>query len=364
MEEIDSIRELAASIISSAQTPEAAEKGAQLLKLASDIERQRAEAEKLAAERRKFNQDTDNAAEQTSTERRRFYVTLLTPLVTTIVLAGTLALQTFQFINAESDKRADSKRQEQAKEQDDQRRAQADEDSRWDDAVKSLAQSEKLSPANVLLERFLTSKKYGLRARDLAFQLLVRNSQRDAFQDLFLATFSPIGWDNLSRIVELNKSLNGEYNPLWTKRDVQHQKLSVKEEERYLVLYANIAFVGAQLAPLLKSARPTSVVPNLRGISIWDCDLSNADLNGANVADTGFTRVVLKGANLSGITAERFHGVAWVGTAWWQVSSISPELRDHLCNVAPFKEGTDYGTPVPRNDYKTNLERLGGGNCR
>jgi hypothetical protein len=344
--------------MSEGQTAEAAEKAAQLLKIASEIEKEHAEAEKLEAEQKKLSQDADNSAEQARAERRRFYVTLLTPLVTTLVLAGTLILQTAQFIKAERDKQTDLQRQDQAREQEDKRREQAADDVRWDEAVKSLAVSDKLT-ASTLLKRFLGSERYAPLARDLEYQLLLKSDRPEIFSDLFVSIFAPVSWANLPKICDLNRTLNADFEPLLRKKS-----RTVSESARYNLQYTNIAFTSLQIASLLKSPRPKNVVPDLQGISIWDCDMSNSDLSGANLVGNAFTRVVLKGADLSGVTAERFQGISWKYTAWWQVSKIGPELLDYLCRQFPFREIDDFGAAViPPGDYAANLKRLGAGSC-
>jgi hypothetical protein len=345
MQELDSIRKLAASTISNAEAFADAEKGARLLELALEIERKHAEVQKLAAERRKFDKDADNST--MNSDRLRFYVTLLTPLISTIVLAGTLALQTKQFTELERDKQDELASQRTAAE-----------DSRWDDAIKTLAQSDKLTAANALLKRFLTGR-YANPARDEAYQLLVRSEPPEAFQDLFGAVFLPASRSTLPRIVELNTALNEEYGDVANRRDRQHLKLSTKDEEKYQTLRANIRFTGVQMAPALRTKRAAADPgPDLRGIAIWDCDWSNTDLTAANIANTALTRVVLRGADLTGITGEKFSGTTWESVAWWQALRVSPDL---LCYMRkwPFYKHGDYGdTTVSKGEYDTNLKRL------
>src|SRR5438094_9170668 len=135
---------------SAAELESALEKISQTAKVIADLEKSQAEIRKLTAEEQKARYDLEHASR---TEWRRT-LTVVAPFAATLLVAVTLAVQTFQFFRSEKDKR------------------EASEDTQWSEAVKTLSQSAKLSPAVIVLNPFLKSKRYAEVARQTAVQLL------------------------------------------------------------------------------------------------------------------------------------------------------------------------------------------------
>jgi hypothetical protein len=337
------LRTAASALLADGTDPGSAQKAGEILKLASEIERQGAESSKLGMEEEKLRIDAEQSAGLRRSDNHKFYVSLLTPLLSTVVLAGTLALQTFQFTQSERAKRSDAQRQ-----------ADALEDARWSEAVKALSASDRLSAAATLLKTYFASPRYGTIARQTAFGLLVQPNSGEVFRDLFLAAYSPITWDDLPTVLELDQLLVSQFAPLFA--TASKHKLTRDEQARYDELYADVSLIGNQIAPLLRSKRPPGVQLDLRNVDLWSCDLSNADLSGANIDGLTLTTVVLKGADLSGVS---YRNLYWKGTAWWQSARMSPELVSYLSRTAPYDPHTDYGPAiVSQKDYDAGTATL------
>src|SRR5437763_16972235 len=95
--------------------------------------------------------------------------------------------------------------------------AEREEDLRWTEAVKLLSQAEKISPAGVLLKSFAKSQRYGAQAYKTAVQILIKTDDPQLFANLFGSVFDPVDWNNLSQVVELNRTLDSERNSLVSK---------------------------------------------------------------------------------------------------------------------------------------------------
>lgn len=333
-------------------------KAAELLKLISEIENQRAQTRKLEDE------VTDSTQKKKIKDLKEF-VALLAPLVTTLVLAGTLALQSYQFSRTERDKAIDAQRQREAALEEAKRQANAAEDANWSDALKLLTGSEKLSPAVVLLKRFANSPRYSGEARLTAERLLLlKTDDSEAFTSLFGSVFVPPKWSSLSDIVDIDRQLFQRTNPLLDKvwdektRTLNWSKTSPEDKKEYDNLNNELDYISEQLAVLLKGKRPPSQSLDFHAIALWDTDLQGADLSEADISGSNFANLNLKGANLSGITS--FENLVFVGSGWWECSKISPQLCAYLEEKYPFNPDWIYanGRHFTKEEYQAALTRL------
>ena len=182
--QIKQVRSAARSLL------EKAEKSSSVSDFAAAVDKASG-ALKLAAEMEKTRGD--------HSERVRDYVALLTPLVTIIILAATLVAQNWQFLRSERDKREDAM------------------DAQWQDAVKTISASGALSPGVVALQPFLRSAKYGEQAREAAANLLANSSDAGFFTTLFGTALAPVTWDNVDRLIRLDRALRARFDPLLAK---------------------------------------------------------------------------------------------------------------------------------------------------
>ena len=353
MDDTERLREIAASIIKDSNDEGKIKNAAELLKLASEIENQRAGASKLTTEEQKISFDLRESRDHRKSDDRKAFITLLAPVFTTFVLAGTLTLQSYQFARSERDKEIENKQQ-----------AEAAEDVRWTDAVKLLSQSNKLSPAGALLKSFVKSDRYGPQAVQTALQILLKTDNSEEFERLFVLVFEPVDWKDLQRLIDLNRTLYANMGPVLQKSwNLQKQvndtsKLNPVERKQYDSLWSELEFLATKIAPVLRAARPSGVALDLHSTDFVLCDLQGADLSGANLDGVNMSAVNLKGANLSGITHD---GLAMFRTAWWEASQISQEALQYFMQTNPFRPADQYGPlyrTISKKDYDDNVARL------
>jgi Pentapeptide repeats (8 copies) len=337
-EDIQRIKDIAASALAKADDSDKIAQSSALLKLAAEIENQRAQTRKIEDEAR------DSMRHKKTSDLKEF-IALLAPVFTTLVLAGTLALQSYQFHQQRVEAAEQAKRQ-----------AEAAEDASWADALKLLSSSEKLSPAAVLLKRFSLSPRYAEEARRTALELLsVRATQPEAFESVFASVFEPVSWENLPQVLDIDRQLYQRIRPLL----LRYKKLDPSEKSQYDSLNSELDFISNDIGLLLKTQRPGSQVLDFHSVALWDTDLQEADLSGADLTDGNFGNLDVRGANLSGITkvggAPNFNQ-----SAWWQASQVSPKLRDYLEKVFPNNPKLTYagGRSFTEKEYQQDLGRL------
>lgn len=355
MNDTDQIRHIAASILEGSHDEAAVRQGAELLKLASEIDNQRAGARKLAAEEQKINDDLNSHI--------KGYIALLAPLFTTIVLAGTLLQQSHQFVQSEKTKQDQFTQAEKDKDSEARREADAAEDLRWADAVRLLSQSEKLSPAGVIVKSFIKSERYGAPANQTALQILVKTNDPDLFADLFTTIFDPVSWDNVAQVSDLDRRLFSEANPLymksWNPRTLRNDltKLNPAEKREWEYLEKDLTFVSARLALLLKGQRPPGTKLNLRSIVFYG-SFEGADFSAADIAGSTMSAIDVKGADFGGVTG--YDGVPFQATAWWRASKIDVGLLEYLIKNYPYDERSVYSPASNKEEYQaavTNLKK-------
>jgi hypothetical protein len=327
MDELDRLRNVIATTIEKCEngsTPEVADmtaRAAEALKAIADIEQSRAEASKLKVEESKLRYELDHAPQHDRSQHANSYILLLTPILTTGILAATLVLQGYQFTQSERDKRI------------------ATEDAQWS-----------LAPSAVILNPFLKSDRYGKLARRTAIQLMVKSDDPLLFADLFRSAFQPLEWERLPEVLDLNRTLTqGFYQvaPL--------NQRNASQQSRYDYAVGAINALGPAVASLLRAPRPNSVSLSLTGTYFMDCDWRRVDLTGADLRDTWLVRVRLEGADLSGVTE---FAKAHFDTAWWEADRIAPKLLEHLLKENPYPTLEYAGESVSREQYEAAIARL------
>lgn len=315
MDQIEQLQAATSSLLDKAQNgsvadlASAVDKATGALGLSAELEKSRAETEKLQYE-------NATAAKRQRSETWKEYATILTPIVTIITLAATLLVQSCQFSQSEKDKR------------------EAAEDALWGETVKSISQASKLSPIVTELQPFLNSPRYAVRARTSAVELLSNGTNTVFFRDLFGAAFVPLDWNNLDYVLKLDGSLRVRVEKLFEKTyDPATQKNNTKKltkQEHVLFDYGTSALDGISTAvgTLLKAPRPPGRTLDLSGGYFSQADWRGVDLNGARISGAIIVGVNLKNADLSKIT--EFEGVSFDLTAWWEANAMGPELLTYL----------------------------------
>ena len=363
--DVERLRALARDLLDKKTDEQSIDRAAQLLQHAAKTENQAAQAAKYAVEEEKLKDDLAQSRAKHSSQEWMTYISMLAPLFTTLVLAGTLVQQSYQF--KEQRKVADETLKEQRKDASAaaQRQIDAAEDDRWNEAIKVMA-GQRLSPAGVLLATFSQSTRYGNRALDLATQLLAKSNSLEEFSATLGNLFEPVNWKNLKWILDADRSIYATYRRLDSKAWVQAKGvndmnlLTPAERATYDLEIDEIGILAAKFAPLLKSQRPASVTAlDLSATTFWRSDWKGVDLSGADLTNCFLDGLDLEGANFSGIT--RFQGSSITHCAWWNAATISPQLLDYLLEACPYKPGETYGSsyrPITPADFEAALQRL------
>lgn len=344
-EETGRLRAVASSLLEKSDDPAIIKNAAELLKLASDIDNQRAQTRKLTVEEGQLGFDLQR---RRRFEVRKDYITLLTPLASILLLALTLVFQTYQFTRSEKDKEIEA------------------EDARWADDVKVLLSTEKISAASVLLKSFVNSARYGEQAYKTVVQILTKTDDLESFKHQFGSVFEPVDWPNLSQVVDLDRALWSElghlqektYNPK-TNQHENTQNLSQSELVRYKSLPDQLDFVTSKIASVLRSRRPPGITLDLHSIDLQNGHLRNADLSGANLDDASFSYMDVEGANFDGIS--KHQRVRFFSTAWWKASKVDPTLLGCLMKYYKFKPDWPYNTTenLSQVEYDDATKHLG-----
>lgn len=359
--DIQRIKEVADSLTGS-ENGDSITKAAELLKFVAEIENQRAQT-------RRLENEVEDSAKHTKLKETKEFIALTAPLVTTLVLAGTLALQGIQFTRSERDKDADAQRQRDAASQQAKQQRDTEEDAIWADALKQLASSEKWSPSAMLLRRFGNSPRYASEAQLTAVRLmLLKTANASDFNGLFESVFVPVKWESLSQVIAIDTQLHQQVEPLLVKawdektHTTRWDRTKPTEKKQFDNLNAELGYISGQLAILLKGKRPPSQSLNFRSMVLWDTDLKGADLSGADFTGSNLSNLNLEGANLSGADLRSssmvflnleganlsaitsFASVSFVDSAWWESSAISPQLCAHLKETFPVSLEATYAS--------------------
>jgi hypothetical protein len=344
MVDLDPIKKLAKQLTEKAEQappselPLILERITQIYKSLSEIDKAEAEIQKIAAEELKARHDLEQDSRQERSQVRERYVTLFTPLATTIVLCLTFVFQAYQFVKSERDKQDDA------------------EDARWSSAVQTVSQEAKLSSIAITLNPFFKSKRYAAAARMTTIQALINMRDPIVSSELFSSAFEPMDWENLDTVLKLDRALGPRLNELYGK--VNNHTMDSDDPE-YKCKEGLLEDISQAIGPLLKAPRPPKQQIDFRSAWFNHGDWSNVNLSGANMDNISIIYTDLKGADLSKITS--FDGIYVFGTPWWEAKQISPELAQYLLRTYPYDPTEFYGTKevqLTQKDYDDSLVRL------
>jgi hypothetical protein len=183
VDQLEPLKNLATTLVAEAKDASTTEKAVQILKAISDIEKQSAEAGKLQTEREKLQADIAESQKPKRSEERKQLIAALVPVPSTLILGGTLILQSYQAYNSEGDKRTEAQQQRLAAE-----------DLRWQEALKGLSTSQEISTTALYIKMFLNTERYGPLAKQTAFQLLANTNDTIIFKNIFDSLYVPATW--------------------------------------------------------------------------------------------------------------------------------------------------------------------------
>jgi hypothetical protein len=362
MIDISNLRKHAEDLLQQPGDGASQEKAAGLVETIEKIEGERANTVRVLEETKEISLRRKEAARSHWKE----VLGIVTPFLTTLVLAGSLVFQGVTFKTLERDKANELSQLEQDKANELNHQADLAEKARWTEALKVLSESEKTSPAAALLRSFTTSpyKEY---ARKEAYTLLIgRENDASKFRELFNSTLLPADWDSLPDILQLNRELFEQENLLLLKQwdfragKADPSRLQGTEKKNLDRLEAEVSATRSAIVPLLTSKRPANIGLNLKSVGLGDCDLSNADLSGADIEAANLASVLLDNANLDNVTS--FQTSEFSYSPWWHAKRIGPDLLNYLKSHFRYDEQEERykksKLPLNEKDYEDSIDRL------
>ena len=323
----------------------ALDKASSALRVAIDLEQAELTRTKTVAETCKLESEAAANLVKERGERRRDYLSIISPLVAIITLGVTLLFQGVQLKDAAAE------------------RARAAESSQWQEALKAAVSHDADAAAAAGLRPYLESAAYHHRAVVAVTDILVSRPDDRLFATLFTPTFTPSSWANLSDLLDLDMEMTTISVPVYAKAwdpSTKSYHTPKPPDDKYYD-YLNIVFsrITGQIGVALRTPRGTASAPNLADKYFKDGDWHGADLGGAILEASRFQYMDFDQADLSAI--QNFANLSISTSAWWHAKRISPELREYLVKTAPYKPTEKYGpfdTELSQADFDDNLRRL------
>jgi len=302
VDELDTLKNRASTLIAqSGSDPGALERGAQLLRIAEEIEKHRAETQKLRRE--------------ASGTRLLDYVKILAPWAAVVVGAVTIMVQSSQ-------NRTDKV------------------NATWVRTSSAVANgSANLAEVGEFVE-FLNSKEHQQDARHAAEGFLKSGPvSLDAFRLLFDnlyphdILYGHVGSNESDDALQVDRALLDNYNFA--------TQNNPKDPKREQAMLDELVYITTKVTPVLKNRKPGAPL-DLEHVILLDGDFSKVNLSGAKLYGFDPERMDMHGAILN---ADDSHDYAdkWVDTAWWEAQSINPDFLKNLEDKAPFNPKTSYG---------------------
>lgn len=340
-------------------------------------------AEKALSTRKQL-MEVEKLERDRDSDRWKFWVTVLAPLVTAAALIATLIVQGKQFAANMEVQNANTRIQnENSKLQ-----RESKEDEQYREALKTIQRTDMLYGITgiPLLKSFLDSPRYQAQTREVIVGLLPGVRRKDHFESLFEAVVSKTGWKNFSDLVRISAGLEREWSRGFEYISSMQKlppdqrprpdfgyvppadgdkpappplRISIEESERLLrAIEVHQRITTGAIARFLRQPRPQGVVVDLADASLWKGDFSEVDLSGAILNGTALISVDLRGADLSRIT--EFKESRWDNTAWWRAKAMSPELVEALHKFFAFsaKQAYENDDTKSRMEYQNELKRL------
>lgn len=334
---------------------------------------------KAASEAEKLEVEIAQLGKTARSESIRFWIPIVGSLLSVLILASTLLLQTQQF--RESVEQNTRMIEQQQKSLDTQR--QANEDAQWREALKLMAdkQGQLVNDAAglTLLKHFATSDRLGLQARNLAVFILGYTTDSTVFQDLFQVVVANNNMEGLTSALRVNRSISALNSRMLfdINRLESQQKLGLRTIElptpsgqprrssiedalsdlrlRQSGVFDEIGIANRAVESLLRSGQ------KVRGMGLEKCffvsaNLGGFDFTGTNLTGTGFVATNVDDTDFSNATSEYIGN--WSDTAWWRSRRMAPNLLRLLLQEYPFPKGKDQHIGSTRKQYEADVSRL------
>jgi len=290
----------------------------------------------------------------------------LAPLISTIVLGGTLAFNVYQAKVAEREKRHDDlAREEQARE--DKRRQDEKDASENLNKIATLLQSSHHSLPTAALIGSLMDGPYRAQAREMGLSVMRSATSLNDFKDLFLKFFRPVTYQNLDDVLDYLRDCHAVVERLWTiswddtKKAWDNSRLQPGQLREIDFQTEKRKFLSAEVAELLK--QPSAMAParlDLSRLGFEGCDLAGANFRQASIGAGVWRTTVLDRCDFRGVT--NFEDFWIENTAWWRAAYIDPPFLALLEDKFGFAK-TDWVQRMAGSEaaYNKELSRLKAG---
>jgi hypothetical protein len=279
------IRERASKLISLSSDPDELRKGAELLRTAEEIDRQRAEVEKLHRKK-----PTKGVLGQ---------VVDLAPWATVFVSVLAMVIQNW------------SAHLEQK-------------NAIWERTYHAVSNGSAGSAEIAEFVPFLNLKEHREDARSAAERFLSSGpSDADNFRELFEHAFPAVGPENLNDVLRIDQLL------LVAENDHSNQVL------RANAIDDEVRWITSKVAPVIRNLKPGTEI-DLSRVILEDGDLSGADLSKAKLGGFLPIRMNMNDVTLNVDQSSGYIAAKWKDSAWWQARSISANFLVDLEKDASF----------------------------
>lgn len=309
-------------------------------------------------------------------EAVRFWVPILAPFATVIVLVAGFLLQYQQFQSSVNQQTNTLKAQ-----------IEVNEDTGWRETIKMMADRSGgiNSAAGVaMLKSYLTSEKHGREARELALVLLGHMVKFEGFKQLFYDVIRPNSSADFNDVVQINRGLESLYSDFYYEQKQNEQDAKsrhtpkISQQLQHSARYLNDAMLDSgedeisgvlddiereeevttdAIEAMIKAGIIAKTELDLSDTYLIHADFSNANLSSAKFTNVGLYDINLDNTDLSDLVVPSVYYCA--KTAWWRASKVSAPLLETLVEKFPWSPSKNDDQHIGNKDeYDRNISRL------
>jgi hypothetical protein len=324
---------------------------------AASVWRAAAEAEKLEYDGERVRLEAAGIRRAARSESRRFWVSVLAPLISALAVVAALWVQMYQ-INRNSGLQRES-----------------NDATSFRDAIKMIVSPDRDARVGgaMLLTVLLHSDTYGSTARQTSVGILSQPLDTDSFQIILRPFAAATNWDNVGDLVHITENLDRADTQVTNQLDALKNAHASRQvgsespsssstieqlEKDHNLLEEELRYSGQVLARMVKQKRPASQPLDLSRAYLFAVDLEEADLHNTVLTGARFVSCKVDKADFSNAKWPADSG--WSGTAWWRAKSVSPELFDYLKTEYAYsgKPGDYPEDETSQQDYDQETARL------
>jgi hypothetical protein len=308
---------------------------------------------KTTVEAQKYERDIADSDSKKRSEKVRFWIPILVPLISSAALIATLIFQVIQF-------RENTRMM-----------TNTAEDTSWREVLNRAKNTKgpEMVFSMTLIKGFLDSERYSVPAREISVTILARLTDADAFGILFPEIMNRTDWSNINDITRIGAGLNraqrflAKASDSISKRDIPDIMAGGMNDPKLLRegVINNLELTADAVINFLKlngKNRENTDIIDLTDFQFAAKDLSNIDFSGSILRYTDYNKCTVKGALFNNI--HDFEGSNWESTAWWRANGIDQRLLDYLEREFPYKVNVKYPNDTTNSlgDYSAAIDHL------